>query len=253
MIEMMLAQVFLEAGALCLILYLVARHEADYSFAKVAMVTAGIIAGSLLLQALLMDYLGPWTVLPILAFVTFMVMTFCWVSFWKSVLVVILFAGFHALLTLGVNAARARIDRHVAESLPVGDDDLRAAQEFLEEVGQVLATQAVQEAQAAAEARSREGESTSAATLSLSHPAAPRLPPEGSANWAKARSLLRVDGIMGSQAAGRMAMINGQHVEEGDVVSVQQEDKVYRWRVGRIREGSVDLEPIDTQAPADRL
>ena len=40
MFEFMIGDVFLNAAILCAILYLVAKHEADYIFAKVAMVTA---------------------------------------------------------------------------------------------------------------------------------------------------------------------------------------------------------------------
>ncbi len=42
MFELMLIEIFVNAAVLRLILFLIAKHEADYSFSKVAMTTAGI-------------------------------------------------------------------------------------------------------------------------------------------------------------------------------------------------------------------
>jgi hypothetical protein len=102
--ELMLGEIFLDAGILCVILFLVAKHEADYSFAKVAMVTAGIGLGSFLIHIFLFDKIGWLSLLVIFALASVMIKVFCWLSFPKTILVVALFCMFQIGTKFGMNA-----------------------------------------------------------------------------------------------------------------------------------------------------
>lgn len=248
MITMLAGQIFLEAGVLCFLLFLVARHEADYSFAKVAMVTAGITTGSLLIEGLLSEKLGPWTVVPVVGFVIFMLMTFCWVSFGRSLLVVVLFGCVHVALAMGVSALSARLESRLAEQSPVGREDMELAKQFLEEVDRTLTTQARKEAEAREKARLEQAGSA----IQRPQTGTPSL--DGTvrtsadkASWAGARQALKVGGIMGSSDSGFVAMIQGSLTEAGETVSVVYDDKVFRWRVRAISRDDIALVPLDVR------
>jgi len=118
MLEFMLGDIFVNAAVLCLILYLVAKNEADYSFAKVAMVTAVIGLGSFLIQLFLLEKIGWLTIIPVFALATAMVMIFCWVRFWKTILVVVLFCLFHVGIKIGIEDIQRRL---FPEHVPVSN------------------------------------------------------------------------------------------------------------------------------------
>jgi hypothetical protein len=61
-------------------------------------VTAGISVGIFFIDAFLMQF-GPFVTVPLqIALITGMIMSFCWVTFWKSLLVVICYAAIQFLL-----------------------------------------------------------------------------------------------------------------------------------------------------------
>jgi len=84
----LLIETFVKAFVLLILVYVVARGEADYDFRKVAMVTAGIVLGCVVIEGLLFSRIGLFVLLPMAAFIVFMVMKFCWVRFWKSLLII---------------------------------------------------------------------------------------------------------------------------------------------------------------------
>ena len=106
MFEFMIGDAFLNAAILCAILYLVAKHEADYSFAKVAMVTAVTGLGAFLIQLFLFDMIGWFTIGLVFLLTAAMIMTFCWVRLWKTVIVVTLFCLFHVGIEIGVDGVQ---------------------------------------------------------------------------------------------------------------------------------------------------
>ena len=106
MFEFMIGDVFLNAAILCAILYLVAKHEADYSFAKVAMVTAVTGLGAFLIQIFLFEMIGWYTIGLVFLLTAAMIMTFCWVRLWKTVIVVTLFCAFHVGIQIGVDGVQ---------------------------------------------------------------------------------------------------------------------------------------------------
>ena len=126
-----LAEILFKAGILCLLLYLVARHEADYSFTKVAMVTAGITLGNLLMEVFLRHYIGWLTIIPIAGFVIFMLMQFCWLSFKKAVLVTVPFLAVCILLAMGVTALQQHADAALDNALGVRPGDQEEMKEIM--------------------------------------------------------------------------------------------------------------------------
>ena len=111
MVIRLFAAILFDAVVLSLVLRLVARHEADYSFAKCAMVAAPVVVMPFVLSLLLAQHIGILPVLilvPLLMFpfAVYMVARFCWVRWPRAVAVVALFYAVHAALVLGIPALR---------------------------------------------------------------------------------------------------------------------------------------------------
>lgn len=252
MLTLMLAQIFLEAFVLCIILYLVAKHEADYSFAKVAMVTGAVTAGSAIIEALAGEKLGPFTAIPVLAFIAFMLMTFCWITLKKSILVVLLFCTFHLLVGMGLNALHRSLTTGAPVPGPVSDEDVEVAVKFFEEVyGEAPAAMRPPQTHPPQA-------STEPALKTATRDHAPRIPQEtgrtkalpavDQEKWDAARKTLRIGGIMAGARGTHVAMVNNQPVEEGDSVSAIHEGKTYHWRVRSIGKTGLELDPIAVSA-----
>lgn len=98
MIGGMVVQIMIQAAILRAILMLIAKHEADTSFAKVAMVTAGISVGSFAIGVFTMQQ-GPFITIPAqIVFMAAILMTFCWISIGKSLIVVAIYITCHFLI-----------------------------------------------------------------------------------------------------------------------------------------------------------
>jgi hypothetical protein len=248
---------FLNAFVLCGLLFLVARHEADFEFRKVAIVSAFISLGNTLLPGLLflclMDRgLSPeiafliWLVgslLLIMAFFVFMIMKFCWVTFPKALLIMILFIAFSAAFNLArtligmsqdggvVSNARMLLGAETAEpETPMDPEtaqllkDLEAAADSMAE-GEFIATNGMNDA----------GEPTFA-----ERPAEEPVPDvqvpvvtvgQIDESWAESKKLIKVSGSM-ANADGRSAVIvNDRIVHPGDTISVLYKNKSYIWRL----------------------
>ena len=255
MITIMAAQIFIQAALLCGILYLVAKHEADYSFAKVAMVTAATVAGAALIEVLLTEHIGWLTIFPVLGFVAFMLMTFCWISLGKSIVVVVLFMGVHVAISTGVQAVENHLAKKLETTGPVSDEDFKMAQEFLaQSFGMDPSETAVadvptDERGTEGSAPAREQADPAATPLTAEKPVATSAPePVEEDEWAEARARLKIGGIMHAGQRGRVALVNNQPVSEGDTVTTALKGKVYRWRIAAIAHNDLDLRPIDCTA-----
>jgi len=261
MITIMAAQIFIQAGVLCLLLYLIAKHEADYSFTKVAMVTAGIMAGTLLLDALLSERLGWFSILPQLGFIAFMIMTFCWISFWKSIVVVLIFSALHVALALGVAAIDRKMNETVDSAMPVQKEDYEMAKEFMEEVfgGPMTAEEQVPAAPrvpsappvpvpVAASPQPQGGPEVSRPVpRTETRREQPARTPSGP--WIKAKRKLVLSGTMREGSGKYVAIVNGEMVEEGSTVSVRYKGNDYSWRVKAIGRDFIDYEPVTDPGP----
>ena len=154
--ELMIGQIFLKAVVLCGILYLVARREADFQFSKLVLVTCGITLGSFALEAFLAPSLANYmpffasaavTFLLAVAFVTFMVVRFCWVRLWKGVIVTVLFMGF----SIGLNVAGAIVMAKIHQSVEMAGGSVMEQnnKEALQMFREMMATSSSQMAEQA--------------------------------------------------------------------------------------------------------
>jgi hypothetical protein len=254
--ELMIAEVFFKAAVLCSILYAFARHEADYSFQKVAMVVAGITAGDILIAGVVTPHLGPWTLLVNLAFSAFMLVTFCWISPAKSLLVVSLFCGFEIAMALGIGALQKKLLASMDEPA------VQTRQRELEEMKQeIIKDMDAQTSPASPPVELEPDPAPESAAVPepppplLSAPVAPPPaaettapatepppPPPTSGDWAAARLRIKIGGIV-SGGVNPVAQVNGRTVEVGHTFETTFSNRVYRWKVNSIEKGRVDLQP----------
>lgn len=264
MIEIMLAEIFLKAFVLCGILYLVARHEADYSFQKVAMVVGGIVAGNAIIEASLCDRIGVYTLIPAMVFTAFMVITFCWVSVRRAVLVVALFTAVQAGIAYGRDAfaasmcagqsacAAATEERH--EELEEIKDEIvknwtkpQAMAQVMPEVRCAVPVTAVPPCappEAPAPAAAPAASTLVAGTAASVSPEPGALAAQ---NWKAARTLMHFGGVLTQGDGSRLATINGRPAAVGDSVWTEYGGQIYRWRVKRISARDADLHPVDVR------
>ena len=140
-------KVSVEALVLCLVLYLVARHEADYDFQKLVMVVAGTMLGNFLLYAGASVYLPPihllWVVpLLQLGFSAFMIKTFCWVTTGKALLVALICTLFHVAFSLGAALVARKLFGSVTPSSVAVEQQNREMQEIKAEIMREMAQSA---------------------------------------------------------------------------------------------------------------
>lgn len=137
MIISLIVEVFVKAFLLLILLYIVARDEADFEFRKVTMVTAGIVLGAVILDATLTRFIGLLTLVPIAVLIVFMVMQFCWVRFWRSLLVAIPFLILNIMISTAVTDFNQKADSAIAKGLqgPVSEEDMKIALSFYQDGG----------------------------------------------------------------------------------------------------------------------
>lgn len=220
------------------------------------MVSGAVMAGTLLIEALAAHKLGLFVIIPQIAFIAFMLMTFCWISIWKSLLVVALFSLVHVGFSFGVLAIKTRFFGPDGGADPAE----RAERQFKELEQEMLKTMGVwpDDENAASDTSSEEPASEKAADPggAIRRPrfiAAPKtLSAESSesdpaAAWAEARAKLNVGGVMTGAGGIRVVLINGTLYEAGDTVSTAHEDVVYRWRISAIGEDGAELQPLQAR------
>lgn len=268
MLGFSVGKVFFDALILCGLLYLIARHDADIDVQKMAMVVAGTALGNILLYVMISDRLPPGVVvwvMPLIEvlFSAFMIMTFCWVSFWKSLLVAVLFGCLHVGFGLFVNYGlrKAMGGSQAAPTLMERQErDLQEAKDEMERMfkAQQIAMQAQLGAATGAvpvavgAATNVAGTATNGAVASATGivagaaTAATNLPVPPAVDWEAARKRVRIGGVSGRPGA-YVALVNQRVVETGGVVSVSYEGRTYRWTVAEITRGNVRMEPRDVQ------
>lgn len=132
MIISLIVEVFIKAFLLLILLYIVARDEADFEFRKVVMVTAAITLGGVIIEATLTRHIGLWTLVPVAALIVFMIMKFCWVGFWRALLVAVPFLILNAMIATAVFSFNEKANKAVAKGLqgPVTEEDMKEAMLF---------------------------------------------------------------------------------------------------------------------------
>jgi hypothetical protein len=77
-------------------------------------------------------------------------------------------------------------------------------------------------------------------------PAAAEAPQTPAADWAGAERALAVSGIVSKKDHG-VAIVDGNLVEEGQVVTARHNGKTFRWTIRKILPDRLDLEPMDVR------
>lgn len=260
----MFIQILIQAVLLQLSLKLVAKHEADTSFGKSLVVVAGLGIGQFLV-AILIGKVLPLAVLPaIIVFTAAVIMTFCWISFWKSMIVVLiylivqvillglisLFIGASLLLNLigmGSKGPQNQAGYHQIDPEEAQRMAIQAQQEAMQRHQDLIKKQA-----AAAEAANR-GEARETAARVITNKVGPVTSPRKSArtnsrkiDWAAAEESIRRGGIVRG-AKTYAAMLNGNMVSAGDTLKAEYEGRTYRWKVKSISDNDVELEEVDVK------
>ncbi len=62
--------------------------------------------------------------------------------------------------------------------------------------------------------------------------------------WEEAQALMRIGGSMRTPR-GFTALINGELVKAGDIVSLRFKEKLYRWKIDSVALSGVSLSPLD--------
>jgi hypothetical protein len=225
-ISFMIGNITANALVLAALLYLIAKHEADYSYAKVMMVTAVIGLGSFVIQAFLFEKLGWFSMILVFAMATAMIMIFCWTTLWKTMLVVVLFCIIHVGLKIGFAMLQQMLIPSAADSAV----DAPTAAETAAEAATPPATQ-TNKPSFLARITSRVKASGSPGKSKYS-------------TWEEAKEALVLSATASNNRGGYAAMVNGEMLEVGDVVSVPDGTNVYRWRVQSISKHVIEYEQL---------
>ncbi|MCK5849773.1 MAG: hypothetical protein KAH23_02565 [Kiritimatiellae bacterium] len=257
---LMIVQVFMQAAVLCGILYVVAKYEADYSFQKVAMVAAGITLGNMLITALLREHIKDdlrWIlVFPCIAFTAVMIMSFCWISLWKSVLVVVIFVLFQT----GTDVVKLMVMKRLSNSINAPADAAiqKKANDIEELRKEMLATMGPHNTQKPrAPNKPANYSPTQPVTNVINKQAEPKTkvikkkkievnPRPDSANWDQAKKRLRVAGI--SQQRNKfVALVNNKVVVKDSIIRVTHKDMIYQWQITAITKTDVTWKQLSAR------
>jgi len=131
----LVVETFIKAFLLMILVYIVARDEADYDFRKMAMVTAGVTLGCVIIEGVLISRIGLFVLLPMAALIVFMVMQFCWVRFWRSLLIAVPFLILNMMISTATSTFNLGADKAMSRGMqgPVTEKDMREAFQFLNE------------------------------------------------------------------------------------------------------------------------
>lgn len=278
MIISLIVEVFIKAFFLFILLYIVARDEADFEFRKVTMVTAGIVFGAVILDVTLTRLIGLFTLIPIAAFIVFMVMQFCWVRFWRSLLVAVPFLILNIMISTAVTGFHQKADAAIAKGLqgPVSEEDMKIALSFYQDGGtnrfpfptqrkppkmeesldQIL-LKAFIAGLTSAQTKAAGGKAKERVNIGIdSTPARIKekkaepekgmsKPPVDAPDWQETGNKINVKGTLIGKDGVRVAIVNNQIVREGECIQVEHKKIIYRWRAKFIRDGGISWEPVE--------
>jgi uncharacterized membrane protein len=242
-----LVEVFLNASVLCVILYAVARHEADYSFSKVAMVSAGLVTGSLLLRVTMLPHLSDdyhWLLYPaIFLFTAFVLMTFCWITFWKSVLVIVLFSCWQVGTAVITAYAKQQFNNDTDRITRARDSQKEELDLIRQEMQRQASNASVRAKTAGRNRIEKRAPASKTDPIPARRPALKKDtgPAASAADWRQAKKNIRVGGTIVFK--GRTcASINGRIVEEDDLISAEYKGRNFSWKVKSISSSGIHLE-----------
>ena len=253
--------IVVQALTICVLLYLFARHEADYSFSSVVLVTIGIILGNFFIGLGFFKYIGPFAIIPIFFFTTFMLVKFSWVSWPKGMLITLLYFVITAAIAVGKlyfqtghfawdAAGRAEQDG------PQNKYDA-SVKEGMEVFNSLNESTARMQASARGEKPPAQGTNTAGtANTRATPPPAPAAavnPPlaagqnaaQPQADWSMAKSQLRIRGWMNDRNGNRTATVNDQIIPLGGTAYADYNGLRYTWRLTSLDGYKPTWTPVD--------
>jgi len=268
--------IMLQALLLMGLLFLFARHEADFEYSTVLLVMCGIIAGNFLIFISGLEYFGLFVVIPIFAFTCWMIAQFCWVPWRKALLITFLYfilAGgyetgvvwyrtgslpWNVVEESGSQEAMTNYERDMQEGLEVFNDITEGTARMVAAgEGRPLPPVDDDEPEAsttpvlAAERAALPPKNEPPGTVSLPIPSPPASVPAQAAakplldeGWVMAKSLLRIRGWVEDVDGTRTAMVNDQEVPVGGTVHVEYKGVRYTWRLAALHGYVPQWEPV---------
>ncbi len=92
---------------LWLVLFLVARQQADLDFSRILIVTVGIGLGALIIDLALSPFIGAYSILAALLFAIYILMRFCYISLPRAVIALAVWILLVVLFHLGLDRLTA--------------------------------------------------------------------------------------------------------------------------------------------------
>lgn len=278
-----------QALVLCGLLYLIARHEADYEYPTVMLTTVGITAGNFMLGVLLFPKISFFVLPLIFLFTWWMLMKFCWVPWHKGLLVTFLFFAITIAYQIGkaylvtgkfaltspygnsADIADTTPQRDYERQMKEGEEVLADLHESVERMnpqetatnvvipptpatsGDIVAVAPMSMGRAAETNVESPARPERVPTPGQSQRASPQIVADIKVDWPKSKSQLRIRGWMDDKANGRTAMVNEQFVPVNGIASVDYNGLRYRWRLAALDNFALRWEPVDVaQVPASK-
>jgi len=247
----LLSELVLVYSVLFVVLWGVAKRRRDCTQTRVIVISLVISLSAVVSQALFMDRVRWFAVVPALAVAALTLYDYSWSYFWKSLLIVTMFSW---ISTFGVLTLEARA-RRAAGGLSTGEGPgAKEVVRYQQLAGQLnLGSRSEQPRRGpvplkAVERRAEPvGEAPAVAEATVNR-AVETVLPQVQPRWIEARDQIRVGGIIALQDDKYVALIDGRIVEPNRVVSVEFEGLVYRWRIRTVTAKGVDWQPLDVVA-----
>jgi hypothetical protein len=262
MLDVMIVGLTVQALLTCLVLYVAARHEADYDFQKVLVVTAGLAVVNVVLDYALKPQIGLFYIIPCLAITVWVFHDACWLPWPRAFLCTFLLAGLNAMAALGIGFVAGKLLPKNASHVTLMEQheaDLREAKQAMEDA--YRDQQDVQAVEMPGPATPPPA--TTNAPAAVAPPPATVTPPPATVvappppittpsapveEWSAARAKLRVGGRIRGRNGAPVALINGEVCAIGDPISATHNGRRYTWRVAAITDKAVDLAPVSCVA-----
>ncbi|HEY8240817.1 MAG TPA: hypothetical protein VIH35_05185 [Kiritimatiellia bacterium] len=252
---MAIGHAFLQAFLLCGLIYAFARHEGDYNFQKVAIVTAGMIAWEGILFMTLPENLLPFAVVPVALVLAWMLMKFCWLSLKKAILVTVLFGVGTLLIQVAWSALLGGNERATENAAKQVSDEIskqteegiKIAQSIVQGTPPKQPKKTDKKAKTDKDATGQE-ELVPRAAKSGKKAAAPK---RGEVDWDAARKSIAITARMSGKDKAMIAVVNGHMVRVGDVIAVDYDDRTYRFRLTALDQEQAEWQALDVRDAAE--
>jgi hypothetical protein len=209
------------------------------------------------------------TLLLATGFVAFMVVRFCWVRLWKGVVVAVVFMGFSVGLSVAAAVFVANINKSVEKAGgSVMEQNNKEALEMFHEMMAMSSSQMMQQAvnegvrpvPELPAADAKDGLPSLAVPPrkdsvepSPREPVAPP-PPAQSTNelpafartpeWQAAQAKIKVSAVLVERDGSNTAIVNGEVLGIGDVLTVEVKKKLYRFKMAELTTDWVAWDPM---------